>query len=141
MGLSGKNPSFEGTVKLKLFRWSCLDAYACTLSLMFLSASQANGWTLKWQLSATRIQQQLLHTKFPTSSNEDTVDKGTPSELSNTENTNRWSPSPDLQRQIDAMREEWPEEDITGGVECTGEPRMDPSRQILQEDIENEEWF
>lgn len=51
--------------------------------------------------------------------------------------------SPSLQRHVDAMRESWPEQGDSqqGCVNCTGEPSMDPSRQIQQEDILNEEWW
>jgi hypothetical protein len=49
--------------------------------------------------------------------------------------------SPSLQRHVQAMRESWPDQDESDGVSCTGEPPVDPSRQVLQENVENEEWW
>jgi hypothetical protein len=70
-------------------------------------------------------------------------DRDTPD--STQESTFRTPPPPavstSLQRHVRAMRDSWPVQDESEGVSCTGEPAVDPTRQILQENVENEEWW
>eukprot|EP00957_Ditylum_brightwellii_P059148 4488241-Ditylum_brightwellii.AAC.1 len=48
--------------------------------------------------------------------------------------------SPSLLKHLQAVKASWPEEE--GGVACTGEPSIDPSRQIEAAGVvENEEWW
>eukprot|EP00978_Attheya_sp_CCMP212_P013747 scaffold34597_cov43-Attheya_sp.AAC.2 len=50
--------------------------------------------------------------------------------------------SPSFLKRMEQVRASWPTTpENDGGVECTGEPAMDPSRQIQTLDLEDSDWM
>jgi hypothetical protein len=50
--------------------------------------------------------------------------------------------SPSFLKRMEQVRASWPTtSENDGGVECTGEPAMDPSRQIQTLDLEDSDWM